>query len=133
MNNSIPKNDTLPDLGDNLERAVMQLIWEHGPSTAEIIRGRLSRPLKESTVRTVLKKLEEKGYLNHRVDHRTFVYQAIKRPGQVAAGAVKRIIDRICNGSIEDVLVGMVDAEILDPTQLQDLAAKIAKAREGKT
>ncbi len=111
----------------------MQLIWERGPSTAEDVRTGLSRPLKESTIRTVLTKLEEKGYVTHRVDKRTYVYQAAKRPNQVAAGAVKRIIDRLCNGSIEDVLVGMVDAEILDPKQLQDLATKIAKARKDKT
>ena len=122
--------DTFPDLGD-LERAVMQLIWAHGPSTAETVRERLARPLKESTVRTVLRRLEDKGYLTHRRDNRTFVYQAAGKPGQAAARAVKRIIDRFCNGSVEEVLVGMVDAEMLDPKQLEDLARKIAKAKEG--
>ena len=48
---------TLPDLGD-LEREVMQLVWTHAPVTAEAVRERLGRPLKESTVRTVLRRLE---------------------------------------------------------------------------
>ena len=45
-------DDSLPELGD-LEREVMQLVWANGPVTAEAVRERLSRPLKESTVRTV--------------------------------------------------------------------------------
>lgn len=132
MTNSTPDIDSLPDLGDNLERAVMHVIWGRGPSTAEEVRTILDRPLKESTIRTVLKVLEEKGYLTHSVDGRTFVYKAARQPEQAAASAVKRIIDRLCNGSIEAVLVGMVDAEMLDPQQLQELAAKIAKAKESK-
>src|SRR5271170_6892057 len=59
-----------PDLGD-LERDVMQLIWAGGPMTAEAVRERLGRPLKESTVRTVLRRLEEKGFVSHTVEQRT--------------------------------------------------------------
>jgi BlaI family transcriptional regulator, penicillinase repressor len=44
-------NESLPELGD-LEREVMQLVWADGPLTAEAVRERLSRRLKESTVRT---------------------------------------------------------------------------------
>ena len=51
-------DDSLPELGD-LEREVMQLVWAHGPLTAEAGREKLSRPLKESTVRTVLRLLPE--------------------------------------------------------------------------
>ena len=133
MINSTRIPPSLPDLGDNLERAVMQVIWDDGPSTAEAVRLKLDRPLKESTVRTVLKVLEEKGYLSHTIEGRTFVYEATQPPSQAAASAVKRIVDRLCKGSIEAVLVGMVDAEMLDPEELQQLAAKIAKAKESKT
>src|SRR5207244_650652 len=50
-------DDSLPELGD-LEREVMQLVWADGPVTAEAVREQLSRPLTESTVRTVLRGLE---------------------------------------------------------------------------
>ena len=50
-------NESLPKLGD-LEGEVMQLVWANGPVTAEAVREQLSRPLKESTVRTVLRRLE---------------------------------------------------------------------------
>jgi BlaI family penicillinase repressor len=116
------------DLGD-LEREVLRLVWERGPSTADSVQKALSRPLKESTVRTVLKRLEGKGHLSHRVDQRTFVYEAADTRGRAAARAVKRIVDRFCGGSLEEVLVGLVDTRILDRRELQRLAEKIARAQ----
>lgn len=116
------------DLGD-LEREVLQLVWDHGPSTADWVQKALSRPLKESTVRTVLKRLEAKGHLSHHVDGRTFIYEAAHTRGRAAAHAVKRIVDRFCSGSMEEVLVGLVDARLLDRRELQRLADKIATAQ----
>jgi BlaI family transcriptional regulator, penicillinase repressor len=125
------RSESLPDLGD-LEREVMQLIWANGSLTAEFVRERLGRRLKESTVRTVLRRLEEKGYVNHAVDGRTYVYEATYPRAKVAAKAVQRIIDLICNGSVEEVLVGMVDSAMLDQRQLRILADKVAKAKAGR-
>ena len=119
---------SLPELGD-LEREVMQLVWTHAPITAEVVRERLPRRLKESTVRTVLRRLEDKGYARHTVDGRTYVYHAAEPRGRVAAKAVKRIVDWFCNGSIEEVLVGMVDNAMLDQKQLRLLADQVAKAK----
>jgi BlaI family transcriptional regulator, penicillinase repressor len=124
-------NESIPDLG-NLERDVMQLIWANGRLTAEAVREKLARRLKESTVRTVLRRVEEKGYVNHDVDGRTYVYQATLPRGKVAAKAVQRIVDLFCNGSVEEVLVGMVDSAMLNQRQLRALADKVAKAKGGK-
>jgi predicted transcriptional regulator len=121
-------DSSLPELGD-LERDVMQLVWAHAPITAEIVREKLARRLKESTVRTVLRRLEDKGYVEHIVDGRTYVYHAAQPRGRVAARAVQRIVDWFCNGSIEEVLVGMVDTAMLDQRQLRMLADKVAKAK----
>src|SRR5690349_24902068 len=112
------------DLGD-LEREILKLVWDHGPSTADWVQKALSRPLKESTVRTVLKRLEAKGHLTHEVDQRTFVYQAAHSRGRAAAHAVKRIVDRFCGGSVEEVLVGLVDARLLDRRERPRLAEKV--------
>jgi BlaI family penicillinase repressor len=120
------------DLGD-LEREVLHLVWQNGPSTADYVQKAVSRPLKESTIRTVLKRLEEKGHLTHTVDNRTFIYKAADTPGRAAARAVKRIVDRFCGGSVEDVLVGLIDTKVLDRRELQRLADKIAKAKAADT
>ena len=117
------------DLGD-LERDVMQLVWAGGPLTSETVRERLSRPLKESTVRTVLRRLEDKGFVTHSVQGRTYVFEAAEARREVAARAVRRIADWLCNGSVEEVLVGMVDTDVLDSDQLQRFADRIAKAKQ---
>jgi predicted transcriptional regulator len=116
------------DLGD-LEREVLHLVWKHGSCSADTVQKALSRPLKESTVRTVLKRLEEKRHLTHTVENRTFIYKAADTPGRAAARAVKRIVDRFCGGSVEEVLVGLIDTKVLDRRELQRLADKIAKAK----
>jgi BlaI family penicillinase repressor len=120
--------DSPSDLGD-LEGEVMQLVWAHGPITAEAARARLTRPLKESTVRTVLRRLEDKLYVKHSVEGRTFVYRAAEAREKAAAKAVKRVIDWFCNGAVEEVLIGMVDGAMLDSDQLKRLSDKIAQAK----
>jgi BlaI family penicillinase repressor len=115
-----------------LEHEVMQLVWARGRITAEQVREELRRPLKESTVRTVLRRLEDKGYITHTVEGRTFHFVATEARGTVAARAVQRIADWFCNGSLEEVLTGMVDTAALSPKQLQLLSEKISKARERK-
>ncbi|HEY6258010.1 MAG TPA: BlaI/MecI/CopY family transcriptional regulator [Xanthobacteraceae bacterium] len=122
-------DNALPDLSE-LEREVMQLIWATGTMTAEAVREELPRRLKESTVRTVLRRLEEKGYVAHTVDGRTYVFRATRARQQVVASAVRRIVDRFCNGSVEEVLVGMMDAKMFDRRQLDALREKIEKARK---
>jgi predicted transcriptional regulator len=121
-------DDRMSDLGE-LEREVMQLVWNGAAVTVETVRERLGRKLKESTVRTVLRRLEEKGYVTHTVAGRTFVFRASERRRDVAARAVKRIVDWFCEGSVEEVLVGMADARMLDPGTLQRLAKRIDDAK----
>ncbi len=124
-------DDRMSDLGE-LEREVMQLVWSSGEATAEAIRERLDRKPKESTVRTVLRRLEDKGYVTHTVAGRTFVYRAAETRQDVAARAVQHIVDWFCNGSVEEVLVGMADARMLDPGTLQRLAKRIDDIKGGR-
>jgi len=117
----------------DLEHVVMEFVWANGPCTAEACREGVagSHPLKDSTIRTLLRRLEAKGYLQHDVDGRTFLYRPLHAPRTVAARAVKQIIDKLCGGSVEELLVGMVDHAVLDRKQLQRLAQKIA-AKKGE-
>ncbi len=113
-----------------LENTVMNVIWERGTATVDEVRVVLerSRPIKDSTVRTILRRLEQKGYVSHAVDGRTYVYSPKVASRSVATDAVRGIIDRFCDGSIENLLVGMVDDELVSADKLKQLAAKIAKA-----
>src|SRR5438445_8768775 len=118
----------LRNLGD-VEQAVMDYVWTHGRVTAESCREGLasSRPMKDSTIRTVLRRLQEKGYVTHEVEGRTFIYRALDARHNVAVRAVKGIIDRFCGGSAEQLVLGMVDNAVLDRKQLERLARKIAE------
>jgi BlaI family penicillinase repressor len=116
-----------------LEQAILRMVWQVGQATSEQVREQLhasGRVLKESTVRTVLRRLEEKGYLAHTVEQRTFIYRAAADGRSVAGRAVQRIVDRFCGGSVEALLVGMVDADVLSGRELERLAVKIAKAKQ---
>ena len=128
--NTQPAPDHDPaELGE-LERDILSIVWRLGQVTAEQVREELSRPLKDSTIRTVLRRLEEKGYLAHEVDNRTFVYRPAESRQRVAGRAVQRIVDWFCEGSVEDLLVGMVDSRVLDRAELQRLAQRIAAAQK---
>ena len=107
----------------------MDYIWANGPTTAEGCREGLasSRPMKDSTIRTVLRRLEEKGYLTHEVEGRTFIYRASAARQNVAVRAVKNIIDRFCGGSAEELVLGMVDNAVLNRKELERLARRIAE------
>jgi BlaI family transcriptional regulator, penicillinase repressor len=120
---------TKPEFGE-LERAVMNIVWADGPLSSEAIREKLDRKLKEATVRTVLRRLEAKGYVTHATENRTFIYSAAEPRQRVAARAVKRIVDWFCDGSVDEVLVGLVDAKMLDRKQIDRLLAVVEKAEQ---
>jgi len=117
------------ELGE-LERDILSIVWRLGTVTADKAREELDRPLKDSTVRTVLRRLEEKGYLAHTVDDSTFIYRTAESRQRVAGRAAKRIVDWFCEGSVEALLVGMVDSKVLDQAELQRLATRISEAQK---
>ncbi|HLW76824.1 MAG TPA: BlaI/MecI/CopY family transcriptional regulator [Bryobacteraceae bacterium] len=115
-----------------LEQILIDYVWAHPESTAEAVREGVAaqRALKDSTIRTVLRNLEEKGYVAHEVAGRTFIYRARDTRRGAAVEAVRQLIDRFCGGSVEELLVGMVDNQVLKPRQLKDLADKIAARKQ---
>src|SRR6185369_8586560 len=117
-----------------LEHLFMEIVWQHSSVTAEAVRLALAErhPMKESTVRTILKRLEEKGYVKHRVEGRTNVYSGLDEPQNVAAKAVRQIIERLCGGSVEQLLVGMVADDMLDEQELERLAQRIARRKQNE-
>jgi BlaI family penicillinase repressor len=110
-----------------LQQAILDVIWDHGPATAEDVRKALKprHPLTDSSIRTLLRRLEARGYLSHRIDGKAFVYRAEMPSQSVAARAVQHIIRRFCAGSVEQFLTGMVDEQIVSAEELQRLARKL--------
>jgi predicted transcriptional regulator len=114
-----------------LQQAILDVLWEQGPATAEDVRKALrpKHPLTDSSVRTLLRRLEPRGYVSHRTEGKVFIYKAEIPSQSVAARAVQNIIRRFCAGSVEQFLTGMVDERIVSADELQRLAKKV-KARK---
>jgi predicted transcriptional regulator len=127
------KRGRLKNLGE-VEQVVMDYVWAHPACSAEDCREALAitQPMKDSTIRTVFRRLEEKGYVRHDVVDRTFIYRAAEERENVAVRAVKNIIDRFCGGSAEELVLGLVANDVLDRKQLEQLARKIERRKEGK-
>jgi predicted transcriptional regulator len=110
-----------------LQQAILDVLWAQGPATADAVRQALrpAHPLKDSSVRTLLRRLEARGLVDHVVDGKVFVYRAKVRAHRLAARTVRHIIDRFCSGSVEQFLVGMVDEKVLPAAEIERLARKI--------
>ena len=113
-----------------LEHEVMQAVWAAGACTVDAVHQVVSRQrdLKEVTIRTVLRRLEHKGYVQHVSEGRAFLYRAVEAPRRVAARAVRHILDRFCHGSVDELVSGLVEANVLSDRELDALEASI-KAR----
>lgn len=112
-----------------LQQAILDFVWAKKTATSEEIREglRARYPLKDSSVRTLLRRLEARGYVSHDVEGKVFVYRATVAARSVAARAVQHIIDRFCAGSVEQFLIGMVDERVLSVRELERLARKVKK------
>jgi BlaI family penicillinase repressor len=116
----------------DLESEVMHAVWDADASTVEAVHRVISRNrgLKEATTRTLLRRLEKKGYLTHESDGRAYVYRAVEPARNLAARAVRQIIDRLCRGSVEELVAGIVDAKVLDKPEIEKLQELVRDRRQ---
>jgi BlaI family transcriptional regulator, penicillinase repressor len=116
-----------------LESEVMRAVWDAAPCTVEAVHQTVSRSrsLKETTIRTLLRRLEQKGYLTHEEEGRAYVYRAVEPARSLAARAVRQIIDRFCQGSVEELVSGMVEAKVLSKREMDGLEAFVRSRKLG--
>ena len=110
-----------------LESRVMDLAWRRGEITAEALVRDLGGRLSNPSVRTILRRIEAKGFLTHRLEGRTFVYRPAVDTETVARSALRRLVDRFYKGSVEALIVGMVDGKLIDAEDLRTLSRQIDK------
>ena len=118
----------------DLENDIMAVVWKAGPCSVEAVHQVVGprREVKETTVRTLLRRLEQKGYLRHEAAGRAYLYHAVEPSRSLAARAVRQIIDRFCQGSVEELVSGMVDAKVLTKSELKRLEDFVRQHREGE-
>ncbi|MBI4893595.1 MAG: BlaI/MecI/CopY family transcriptional regulator [Acidobacteria bacterium] len=117
-----------------LEHLVMEFLWKAGPSSSEQVREGLAKrhAMKDATARTILRRLEEKGYATHREEGRTYIYSGVERAENVAVRAIRQIADRFWGGSVTALVAGLVEQEEIDARELRELASKLERQQERK-
>ena len=104
----------------------MDAIWRLGEATAEKIRGEMPDAPHDSTIRTLLRVLESKGYLSHEVAGKAYVYRASIARSKAQGLALRSVLSRFFAGSAEDLVLRLIEDEQLTPEQLDQI-------REGRS
>jgi predicted transcriptional regulator len=120
----------LADLGRR-ERQIMDILLRRGRATAAEVLEDLADPPSYSAVRSMLRLLEDKGYVRHEWDGPRYVYLATGDPDQIKHNAVRHLLHTFFGGSTESAVVAMLGAsdKPLTRDELDRLAALIDKAR----
>jgi BlaI family penicillinase repressor len=103
------------------EAEIMAALWDQGPSTVAEVRDHLSEPLAYTTVLTVLRKLESKGYVGHSEEGRAHRYRALIARDLAQRNALKDLAAKFFKGSTELLLTHAVSEQKLNKAELQRL------------
>jgi predicted transcriptional regulator len=113
------------------ELDVMAVLWERGPSTVAEVREHLEDPLAYTTVLTVLRTLEAKGYVGHEEEGKAHRYAPLVARDRAGKTALGQVLGKIFGGSREMLLDNHVKERGIDAAELKRLR-KILDARLGK-
>lgn len=123
-----------PKLG-KVQLQIMQVLWARERATARAITDELNRqksagatPIAHSTVQTLLRKLEAKGAVTHRLEERTFIFEPLHDKSEVETGAVGDLLARLFDRSISGLVAHLVKHEKVSPEELQRLRTIVEQA-----
>jgi len=110
------------------EADIMQVLWDHGPSVVAEVRAHLSDDLAYTTVLTILRTLESKGYVKHEEEGRVHRYCAIAQRQAARKSALRHLMKKLFDGSSELLLAHLVSERKLSAVQLK----RLRKILDGK-
>ncbi len=128
-------NQNRQKLLTNLELRLMNVVWRLGKATVKDVKNALPRrkPLAYSTVLTVMRILERKGFLRHDTVERTYVYYPVVTRDEVIRSTVRSLTNRLFDGSAELLMVSVLEKERWSAEELRRLKQLIAaKEREAE-
>jgi predicted transcriptional regulator len=113
------------------ELEIMKLVWERDSATVRDVYEALleRRKIAYTTVMTMMKILETKGYLKKRRQDRAFIYRPAHPRSQVIGGMIREFIDRVFNGSAEPLLVHLVKSRRIREKDLEKIARMVEEAK----
>jgi BlaI family transcriptional regulator, penicillinase repressor len=122
----------LDDRLSRRERQIMDVLYAAGEASAGDVHARLADAPSYTTVRTLLRILEEKGHLSHRQAGVKYVYSPLRPRGHAGRSAFERVLRIFFDGSLAKAVAAHLgeDASDLPPEELQRLADIIRRARK---
>ena len=121
-------------LGD-LQLAIMRVLWELGEATVTDVHQALldQRGLAPTTIATMLKKMEDKGVVEHRAEGRKFIYRPTVSEDQVTRGMVADLTERLFGGDRVALVSHLISRHEIRPDELSELERMInAAKKEGR-
>ena len=112
------------------ENQIMDIVYELGEATAAQIQARLPDAPSNSSVRTLLRILEEKGFLIHRAEGGKFVYAPVVPTEKVEQSAIKHLLKTFFGGSASRAVVRLLSTADLSEEELDELSQLIEQARK---
>ena len=109
------------------ELDVMNVLWDAGSATVAEVRERLSDDLAYTTVLTVLRTLEQKGYVGHTGEGRAHRYRPLVKRAAAGRSALRRLVDKVFDGSPELLLTQLVSDKNLGDEELRRLRKLLAE------
>ena len=115
-----------------LQRAVIEVVWELGEASVRQVWKRLCRKkeLAYTTVLTAMQRLERAGWLKHRVEGKKHVYLPTRTRAQAGAGSVRKFVQRMFDGNALMLFRQLVEEGELSDDELEELQHLINKKRE---
>ena len=114
------------------EAQIMDVVWRLGEATAEQVREAMPGSPHDSTVRTLMRVLESKGYLAHEARGKAYVYRATVGRRKAQRMAVRSVLTRFFAGSAEDLVLRLIEDEHLTPDQLEELRRSARSSASSK-
>ena len=103
------------------EAEIMARLWDLGAATAEQIREELPGDPHDSSVRTMLRILEEKGFVSHRREGRSFVFEALVGREKVQRKTLGHVIRQFFSGSPSQLVLRLLEDEEISQADLKEL------------
>lgn len=108
------------------EEEVMQLIWEAGPTTVSQVIDKMKPPKPpHSTISSIFRILEKKGFLDHKAYGRTYEYFPIIQKESYSKFSLKNLVSGYFEGSVEDLVSFLIKEEEVDIKELKSLIDNI--------
>lgn len=108
----------------------MDVVYQNGQATAAQVLGALPDPPSYSTVRALLRVLEDKGHLRHRRQGPRYVFRPTVPPETARRSALARVVQTFFDGSTQATVAALIDQSPLSESDLDRLEALIDRARQ---